>query len=83
MERRLPSRDLSVNAPIDEGGEATLLDFLPGPAQTAEAVADETPAHATAEDATAIAEEVAEGGPVAAEAEEAPAAEAGEEKAEG
>jgi small subunit ribosomal protein S16 len=46
----------------------------------AEAVADETPADATAADATAIAEEVAEGGPVA---EEAPAAEAGEEKAEG
>jgi len=49
----------------------------------AEAVADETPADATADDATAIAEEVAEGGPVAAEPEEAPAAEAGEEKAEG
>lgn len=46
----------------------------------AEAVADEVPADATAEDAVAIAEEVAEGGPVA---EEAPAAEAGEEKAEG
>ena len=46
----------------------------------AEAVADDVPADATAEDATAIAEEVAEGGPVA---EEAPAAEAGEEKAEG
>ena len=46
----------------------------------AEAVADEVPADATAEDATAIADEVAEGGPVA---EEAPAAEAGEEKAEG
>jgi small subunit ribosomal protein S16 len=46
----------------------------------AEAVADEVPADATAEDATAIAEEVAEGGPVV---EEAPAAEAGEEKAEG
>ncbi|OHD08591.1 MAG: 30S ribosomal protein S16 [Sphingopyxis sp. RIFCSPHIGHO2_12_FULL_65_19] len=46
----------------------------------AEAVADETPADATAADATAIAEEVAEGGPVA---EEAPAADAGEEKAEG
>ena len=46
----------------------------------ADAVADEVPADATAEDATAIAEEVAEGGPVA---EEAPAAEAGEEKAEG
>ncbi len=49
----------------------------------AEAVADEVPADATADDATAIAEEVAEGGPVAAEAEETPAAEAGEEKAEG
>ena len=54
----------------------------------AEAVADETPADATAEDATAIAEEVAEGGPVveaeeAPVAEEAPAEEAGEEKAEG
>ncbi|MBL9067915.1 MAG: 30S ribosomal protein S16 [Sphingopyxis sp.] len=49
----------------------------------AEAVADDVPADATADDATAIAEEVAEGGPVAAEAEEAPAAEAGEEKAEG
>lgn len=46
----------------------------------ADAVAEEVPAEATAEDATAIAEEVAEGGPVA---EEAPAAEAGEEKAEG
>jgi small subunit ribosomal protein S16 len=44
----------------------------------AEAVAEEVPADATAEDATAIAEQVAEGGPVA---EEAPAAEAGEEEA--
>jgi len=41
MEQRLAGRDLSVNAPIDEGDDATLLDFLPGPAQTAEAVADE------------------------------------------
>jgi RNA polymerase sigma-32 factor len=41
MEQRLAARDLSVNAPIDEGDDATLLDFLPGPAQTAEAVADE------------------------------------------
>lgn len=49
----------------------------------ADAVAEEVPADATAEDATAIAEEVAEGGPVAAEGEEAPAADAGEEKAEG
>ena len=43
----------------------------------ADAVAEEVPADATADDATAIAEEVSEGGPVA---EEAPA---GEEKAEG
>jgi len=51
----------------------------------ADAVAEEVPAEATAEDATAIAEEVAEGGPVAEEApaEDAPAAGAGEEKAEG
>jgi RNA polymerase sigma-32 factor len=41
MEQRLASRDLSVNAPIDEGEDATLLDFLPSPAQTADAVADE------------------------------------------
>ncbi len=41
MEQRLSSRDLSVNTPIDEGEDATLLDFLPGPAQTAETVADE------------------------------------------
>src|SRR5690606_26054368 len=52
----------------------------------ADAVAEEVPAEATVEDAAAIAEEVAEGGPVAKEApadEAAPAAEAGEEKAEG
>ncbi len=30
-----------MNAPLDEGEEATLLDFLPSSAQTAEAVADE------------------------------------------
>ncbi|HEV7734116.1 MAG TPA: RNA polymerase factor sigma-32 [Candidatus Binatia bacterium] len=41
MEQRLSGRDLSVNTPIAEGEDATLLDFLPGPAQTAEAVADE------------------------------------------
>jgi RNA polymerase sigma-32 factor len=41
MEQRLAARDLSVNTPVDDGGDATLLDFLPGPAQTAEAVADE------------------------------------------
>ena len=36
MEQRLAARDLSVNTPIDEGDDATLLDFLPGPAQTAD-----------------------------------------------
>ncbi len=41
MEQRLSGRDLSVNAPMNEGEDATLLDFLPGPAQTAESVADE------------------------------------------
>ena len=41
MEQRLSGRDVSVNAPIDEGEDTTLLDFLPSPAQTAEAVADE------------------------------------------
>jgi RNA polymerase sigma-32 factor len=41
MEQRLAARDLSVNAPIEEGDDVTLLDFLPGPAQTAETVANE------------------------------------------
>ncbi len=41
MEQRLAARDLSVNAPLEDGEDATLLDFLPGPAQTADAVADE------------------------------------------
>ena len=41
MEQRLAARDVSVDSPIDEGEDATLLDFLPAPAQTAEAVADE------------------------------------------
>jgi RNA polymerase sigma-32 factor len=41
MEQRLAARDLSVDAPFEEGEESTLLDFLPGPAQTAEAVADQ------------------------------------------
>jgi RNA polymerase sigma-32 factor len=41
MEQRLAARDLSVNTPIEEGDDATLLDFLPGPAQTAETVANE------------------------------------------
>jgi len=41
MEQRLAARDLSVDAPVNEGEEATLLDFLPGATQTADAVADE------------------------------------------
>ena len=41
MEQRLAARDLSVNTPVADGDDATLLDFLPGPAQTAEAVANE------------------------------------------
>jgi RNA polymerase sigma-32 factor len=41
MEQRLAVRDVSVEAPVAEGEDATLLDFLPGPDQTAEAVADE------------------------------------------
>jgi RNA polymerase sigma-32 factor len=41
MEQRLAARDLSVDAPVDEGEDATMLDFLPGGTQTADAVADE------------------------------------------
>ena len=41
MQQRLAARDLSVNAPLEEGDDATLLDFLPSPAQTAETVANE------------------------------------------
>jgi RNA polymerase sigma-32 factor len=41
MEQRLAARDLSVDAPVDEGADATLLDFLPAPGQTADTVADE------------------------------------------
>ncbi|HZP43997.1 MAG TPA: RNA polymerase factor sigma-32 [Candidatus Binatia bacterium] len=41
MQQRLSARDLSVDAPIEEGEDATLLDFLPGPGQTADTVADE------------------------------------------
>ncbi len=41
MEQRLGARELSVDAPLDEGEGGTLLDFLPSPAQTADAVADE------------------------------------------
>ena len=41
MEQRLAARDVSVDAPVDEGENATLLDFLPAATQTADAVADE------------------------------------------
>ena len=41
MEQRLAARDVSVDAPIAEAEDATLLDFLPATAQTADAVADE------------------------------------------
>jgi RNA polymerase sigma-32 factor len=40
MEQRLGARELSVDAPFEEGEDGTLLDFLPSPAQTAESVAD-------------------------------------------
>jgi RNA polymerase sigma-32 factor len=41
MQQRLGARDLSVDAPTAEGEDSTLLDFIPGPAHTAETVADE------------------------------------------
>ena len=41
MEQRLAARDVSVDAPLSEGEDASLLDFLPAPAQTADTVADE------------------------------------------
>jgi RNA polymerase sigma-32 factor len=36
MEQRLAARDLSVDAPVEPGGEATMLDFLPGQTPNAE-----------------------------------------------
>ncbi len=36
MEQRLAARDLSVDAPIEAGAEATMLDFLPSKEATAE-----------------------------------------------
>ena len=39
MEQRLAARDVSVDTPVGEGEDATLLDFLPSREQTAEAVA--------------------------------------------
>jgi RNA polymerase sigma-32 factor len=41
MEQRLAARDVSVDTPIGEGDDATLLDFLPSREQTADTVADE------------------------------------------
>jgi RNA polymerase sigma-32 factor len=41
MQQRLGSRDLSVDTPVDDGDDATMLDFLSSPAQSAEAVATE------------------------------------------
>src|SRR4029077_19406656 len=41
MEQRLAGRDVSVDTPVGEGEDATLLDFLPSREQTADAVADE------------------------------------------
>jgi RNA polymerase sigma-32 factor len=41
MEQRLAARDVSVDTPVGEGEDATLLDFLPSREQTAETVADE------------------------------------------
>src|SRR5206468_3072879 len=40
MEQRLAARDVSVDAPVGEDEDATLLDFLPSREHTAEAVAD-------------------------------------------
>src|SRR5213595_2940874 len=40
MEQRLAARDVSVDAPVGEDEDATLLDFLPSREQTADAVAD-------------------------------------------
>jgi RNA polymerase sigma-32 factor len=41
MEQRLSSRDLSVDAPVDDDGDASFLDFLAGPERTADIVADQ------------------------------------------
>src|SRR5213082_3604194 len=40
MEQRLAARDVSVDAPVGEDEDATLLDFLPSREHTADAVAD-------------------------------------------
>ena len=41
MQQRLAGRDLSVDTPLDDGDDVTMLDFLASPAQTADAVATE------------------------------------------
>jgi RNA polymerase sigma-32 factor len=41
MEQRLSGRDLSVDAPMQEGEDATMLDFLSGPERTSDTVADQ------------------------------------------
>jgi RNA polymerase sigma-32 factor len=41
MGQRMAGRDVSMDTPVGEGEDATLLDFLPAPQQTADAVADE------------------------------------------
>jgi RNA polymerase sigma-32 factor len=41
MEQRLSSRDLSTDAPVAEGDDATFLDFLAGSERTADTVADQ------------------------------------------
>src|SRR6058998_3642232 len=51
MEQRLAARDVSVDAPLGEEEDATLLDFLPSSAQTADAVADQEYHHLVREKA--------------------------------
>jgi RNA polymerase sigma-32 factor len=41
MQQRLSGRDASLDSPLQDGEDATLLDFLPSREQTADAVADE------------------------------------------
>jgi RNA polymerase sigma-32 factor len=56
MEQRLSSRDLSVDAPVNDGEETTFLDFLSGPERTADAVADQEYHRLVREKATAFKE---------------------------
>jgi len=80
---KLAAAEEAANAPADAENDATGSVKSDETAEAvADAVADEVPAYASAGDAAAIAEEVSEGGPVEP-AEEAPAADAGEEAAEG